>query len=294
MQSFDNNTKAFFALVRAGLWESDARLSPFESIDYSRVYTLAEEQTVVGLVAAGLEHVSDVKVPKEDALQFVGQTLQLEQQNQSMNSFISVLVDKMRKVGIYTLLVKGQGVAQCYERPLWRACGDVDFFLSDENYEKAKAFLAPMASSVEKENAFGKHLGMTVDSWKVELHGRLYGGVSSRIDKELDRVYQDTFYGGSVRSWDNCGVQVLQLKAENDTFYVFTHILQHFYKGGVGIRQVCDWCRLLWTYRDTMDIELLEKRIRRAGLMSEWRAFGAFAVEYLGMPVGAMPFYSER
>ncbi len=27
------------------------------------------------------------------------------------------------------------------------------------------------------------------------------------------------------------------------------------------------------------------------GLMSEWRAFGAFAVEYLGMPAEAMPLY---
>ena len=40
MQLEDSNTQAFFELVRAGLWESDARLSPFESIDYSRVYTL--------------------------------------------------------------------------------------------------------------------------------------------------------------------------------------------------------------------------------------------------------------
>jgi hypothetical protein len=29
------------------------------------------------------------------------------------------------------------------------------------------------------------------------------------------------------------------------------------------------------------------------GLMSEWKAFAAFAVEYLGMPVEVMPFYSS-
>lgn len=28
------------------------------------------------------------------------------------------------------------------------------------------------------------------------------------------------------------------------------------------------------------------------GLMSEWKAFAAFAVEFLGMPVEAMPLYS--
>ena len=292
MQSLDNNTQAFLALVRAGLWETDVRLSRFNEIDYSRILSLAEEQFVVGLVAAGLEHVTDVKVPKEDVLQFVGQTLQLEQQNQAMNYFIGVLVDKMRKAGIYTLLVKGQGIAQCYERPLWRSCGDVDFFLSDDNYEKAKSFLSPLASKVEEEYIREKHLGMTIDPWVVELHGRLYCGLSSRIEKELDNVYKDTFYGGSVRSWNNDYVQVFMLSVENDAFYVFTHILQHFYKGGIGIRQICDWCRLLWTNRDKLDVKRLEQRIDSAGLKTAWMAFGAFAVEYLGMPTDAIPLYS--
>ena len=78
-----------------------------------------------------------------------------------------------------------------------------------------------------------------------------------------------------------------------DAIYVFTHILQHFYKGGIGLRQVCDWCRLLWTFKDKLNLELLESQIRKAGLMSEWKAFGVFAVEYLGMPKEAMPFYSD-
>ena len=60
---------------------------------------------------------------------------------------------------------------------------------------------------------------------------------------------------------------------------------------GIGLRQICDWCRLLWTYRDTLDIQKLEGRIQRAGIMSEWKAFGAFAVEYLGMESIAMPMY---
>lgn len=86
-----------------------------------------------------------------DSCLFIGRTVQLEQRNQAMNYFIGVTVEKMRESGIYTLLVKGQGVAQCYERPLWRSCGDVDFFLDDENYERAKAFLKPLAASVEDE-----------------------------------------------------------------------------------------------------------------------------------------------
>jgi hypothetical protein len=194
------------------------------------------------------------------------------------------LITKLRKADIYAILVKGQSLAQCYEKPLWRACGDVDLFLSDENYQKAKEFLIPSASSVEPEGVYGRHLGMSIDGWVVELHGHLYSGLSSRIDKELDDILQDTFYGGNVRSWNNSGVQVFQLGVENDVFYVFTHILQHFYKEGVGLRQICDWCRLLWTYRSEIDVEKLEGRLRRAGLMTAWKAFCALAVFYLGLP----------
>jgi hypothetical protein len=151
-----------------------------------------------------------------------------------------------------------------------------------------------MASHVDDEGISAKHLGMTIDGFVVELHGTLHGGLSSKVDGELDKIKNDTFHRGNVRSWDNNGVQVFLLGAENEVFYVFTHFLQHFYKEGVGLRQVCDWCRLLWTYKDSLNSELLEKRIRRAGLMSEWKAFGALAIEYLGFPKEAMPFLYDK
>ena len=285
----NTNTKAFFELVRAGLWEKEVRLSNYENIDFAEVYRLAEEQSVIGMVAAGIDHVVDVKVPQVWALQFASQTIQLEQRNEAMNVFIAGLIDKLRKENVYALLVKGQGVAQCYEKPLWRCSGDVDLFLSDENFQRAKSYLLPLASSVEEEYVREKHLGLTIDGWVVELHGHLYSGLSSRVERELDKLQEDTFYGGQVRSWMNGQTQIFLLKAENDVYYVFTHILQHFYKEGVGLRQVCDWCRLMWTYKDSQNYGLLEQRIKRAGLMSEWKAFGALAIEYLGFPKDSMP-----
>ena len=280
----NKNQKVFFELIRTGLWNKEVRLSQYGDIDFNEIYRLAQEQSVVGLLAAGMEHVTGVKVPQTMALTIAGEVLQLEQRNRAMNQFVARLVADMRKAGIYTLLVKGQAVAQCYEKPLWRACGDVDFFFSEENYNKAKEMLLPLATSVEKEYEREKHLGMTIDEWVVELHGRLYCGLSSRIERELDDIYVDTFNGGNVRSWNNNGVQVFQLGVENDVFYVFTHILQHFYKEGVGLRQICDWCRLMWTYRDKMDVKKLKSRLKRAGIMSEWKTFHALSSKYIGMP----------
>lgn len=292
--SIDNNQEAFFELVRAGLWGKEARLSQFNNIDYAVVMQLAEEQSVVGLVTAGLEHVSDVTVPKEMLLQFIGSTLQIEQQNKDMNLFLAELIEGLRKEDVYTLLVKGQGVAQCYAKPLWRTSGDIDLLLSDNNYEKAKAILTALAVNVDKEFKDFKHIGMTMPGGVVvELHGTLHCRLSRRVDRVIDEAQNDIFYSGNVRSWSNGKTQVFLPGPNNDVIFIFTHILKHLYQGGIGLRQICDWCRLLWTYQKELNIELLKKRLKKAGLMNEWRAFSAFAVDYLGMPLEAIPFYSS-
>jgi hypothetical protein len=287
-----NTSHIFIDLLRGGLWEQEVRLEGYDEIDFSKVYQIAEEQSVTGIIAAGLDYVRGIKVPKEDALIFVGAALQLEQRNKAMNSFIEGLIERLREAGVYTLLLKGQGIAQCYERPLWRAAGDVDLFLNNENYPIARKYLLSIASTFEEEKSYTKHLALTIDPWLVELHGSLRSDLWKSVDNELDCVLKSIFYEGNVRSWMNGKTQVFMPRADEDVFYVFTHILQHFFTEGIGLRQICDWCRLLWTYRDNLIISLLEKRLKRAGILTEWRSFAALAVCLLGMPEEAMPLYS--
>lgn len=74
----DNNTKAFLKFVEAGLWEKEVNLSSCGEVDFGEIYRLAQEQAVVGLMAAGLEHVKDVRVPQALAFTIAGEVLQLE------------------------------------------------------------------------------------------------------------------------------------------------------------------------------------------------------------------------
>ena len=293
----DNTIEAFFALVRAGLFTFHCdgfkvNDSLFRDVEWEKVYLLAQEQSVQGLVLAGLEY-SDIKPPKELLLQWIGEVQMIEQKNRAMNAFINQLIGDLRKANIYILIVKGQGIAQCYERPLWRTCGDVDLFLSKNNYEKAKAFLSPLASSIQDEEKKRFHLSMTIDSWEVELHGTLKTCLWRNLDKVIDELHKEVFCGGAVRSWMNGKTQVFIPRADEDVVFVFAHILQHFYLGGVGLRQICDWCRLLWMFRESLNYGLLESRIREMGIMSEWKAFAYLAVNCLGMPVESMPLYSS-
>lgn len=52
----NNDQKAFLALLRAGLWEISFTI-------FSVIFKIAEEQSVKGLVTAGIEHLQDLKLP---------------------------------------------------------------------------------------------------------------------------------------------------------------------------------------------------------------------------------------
>ena len=290
MTDISETEKIFLQLVKGGLWGSETYIP--HSIDWQKVYQLAQEQSVLGLVLAGLEH-SDKKPPQETLLQMIGEVQMIEQRNKAMNEFVAELIEQLRKVDVYAILVKGQGIAQCYNRPLWRVAGDIDLLMSEDNYKKAKKHLIPLATHVEQEYTFFKHQALTLDGWEVELHGTLYSRLSKRIDNVIDEVQRDVFCGGNVRSWQNGRTQVFLPASNNDVIFLFTHFLHHFFFEGVGLRQICDWCRFLYTYQDDINISLLEKRLKKMGLMTEWRAFAVYAVDWLGMPCEAMPLYHE-
>ena len=292
MTKITKQQTVFFELLKAGLWEKGVSLSAYGEIDYSDIMRMAEEQSVVGLITAGLEHVVDLKVPQEWALQFIGQTLQIEQRNKAMNEFVAGLIGNLRKEGVYALLVKGQGIAQCYERPLWRAAGDVDLLLDKINYERAKSVLIPLSRSIEDEEKDRLHQGIVIDEWLVELHGTLNSRINKTIDYELMRIQDDTFKNGKSRAW-KYNNNVLLAEANNDIVFIFAHIIQHYFKGGIGLRQICDWCRLIWIYSSEIDIRVLEERIKRMGLLTEWKVFAALAVNFLGMQKEIMPLYDD-
>ena len=288
-----NTVEIFLSLVRAGLWEQDVRLAAYGQPDFAGIFKLAKEQSVYGLVAAGLEHVTDMKIQKADAVPFLKLLFKTEQRNEAMNTFISELFPDMEKDGIKCVLIKGQGVAQCYERPLWRACGDVDLLVDKDNYKKTKELLGAKASAMVVEVEAKRHLAMQFGRITVELHGVVHTDISPRIDSVVDQIQEGIFKEGRTRLWDNGGTMVRLPVPDDDIIIVFTHFIGHFYVGGVGLRQIADWCRQLWIFRDKIDFNLLRKRLEMMDLVQEWQAFATFAAEYLGMPREAMPFFEE-
>lgn len=284
-------TEIFFELLRAGLWEREAHCTSFEGANFDELFRITKEQSMFGPVVAGMEHVEDRSAIKQHIRPFASKVVKIEKRNTLMNKFIGVLFEKMRAAGILAMLVKGQGIAQCYAKPMYRASGDVDLLLDEENYRKAIPLFTSMAEKIREEDHSKLHFAMVIEGWEVELHGTLRGDTLRRVDKVIDETQANAFSSTSL-IWNNGGIEIPVPQPDDNVIFVFTHIIQHFFDIGIGLRQICDWCRLMWIYRDSIDVSLLKSRLQRMKLMTEWKAFAAFAVDYLGMPADAMPLYS--
>lgn len=291
--------QTFLELLKAGLWEdvgAEKICTHTVFSEYSKwekVCQLATEQSVTGLIVAGIERLN-VDVPMNEKLQLIGMTVQQEQSNKAMNGFIEHYVGEMYGMGLSPLLVKGQGIAQCYNRPLWRTNGDVDLLINERDYDKAIEYLTGVASETVLQNEGNKEYGFFIEDFEIELHGSLRCGLSKVMDNLLDIIFEDSFKSQQTRTWQVGSTSVKIPSANDDVIFVFTHILKHFYKGGIGLRQICDWCRLLWSCKAEIDLDILEKRLERMKIMDEWQTFATLAVDVLGMPKEAMPFYCNQ
>jgi hypothetical protein len=147
--------KEFLALLKAGLWGSEPDVSVFgKDTDWDMVYQLTKEQTVVGVVTDGISALpKQYHGPRPKIMQFYARTMNLEDENRRMNSFVPQLMIQLERKGVHSMLLKGAGVATCYRQPLHRVVGDIDLLVLDaEEYRKARELMLMIAEEVEHED----------------------------------------------------------------------------------------------------------------------------------------------
>ncbi len=286
----------FFALLRSGLWGTSPVLprQVADSGDWQKAYRLSMEQTVVGLVTDGAAAAPALFVPKEISLKLMSSLVSVEKFNAVIDDAIVRFVALLEDGGVQPVLVKGQAVAQCYIHPSGRMSGDIDLVISPAQYEAAKAIITPAADSIGAEGAEKMHFSATFGNVELELHGTVQTSLGRKINDVLDIARDELFKDGGCRFMDCRGKRVRIPSIDFDALFIFTHLLQHFYCGGLGLRQLCDWARVLHTHSGKINLPLLEERLRLMGLESEWKTFVLFLVRYLGLPEEEAPLYDGR
>ena len=281
----------FFALLRSGLWnEVPERASFAGGVDWEDLYRLSFAQTVVPLLTDGINRLPQEFLPMDRPERldpFLADLMATAKRNRTLDAFIPKLFHALD--GIPTVLVKGQSLAQDYPDPERRQPGDIDLLLLPSSYEAAKAVLLPKATKVLEEEGAIWHQGMRFHSVEVEIHGSISTLMSRKLDRKLAALLEEQFQAGSFPTVSIGGVDIPVPEAGFNAVYIFVHMLQHYWSGGVGLRQLIDWMTFVSVHKREIHPVILEKRLEDLGLLHVWKVFTGFAQEYLGCPEEKMP-----
>lgn len=281
--------RAFFELVKSGLWGTEADAGAFDSrTDWPSLYRCGKNQAMLGVMLDGIGRLPEsLRPPRALYLQWCASVMHTEENNHKLNAEIGRLCTLLRAEGIEPVLLKGQGVAQNYPEPLHRQCGDIDIYIGMADFERVNRLLG--GDGYEAAEARVHHCTFTWHGVEVENHRILTQMYSPCATRRLHR-WVDSWHGTArAPQVDIEGCRVTVPPVEFDAVFVLQHAVHHLLGTGVGLRQVCDWACLLHSRRATIDRAAVARELRRLHLVGSARAFGALAVRYLGLPAEDLP-----
>lgn len=294
--------KQFLELLRAGLWGVAADPEDFkpDSVDWKAVLRIAMEQTMLAVVADGIETLPKELWPqKEVMMKLATIRIKTEQAHVLLNSTIAQIVQALDAQGVPSVLLKGQGIAQNYLRPQSRTCGDIDLYTGHGGYQKAFKIIEGLHEGrAHKEVSESEHhLQTSLNGVDVEIH-RLASIIHrKRMNANFQKWTQesmDALFGNDrLEVWDNGGTPVALAPATYNAFFILQHAVRHMTTEGVGFRQICDWTMLLHKYHAQVDVELLGTKLKELHMERIWREFGRLAVGFLGLPASELPLVHD-
>ena len=292
----------FLELLRAGLWGTPANPALFkqEATDWKQIYRIAKEQTVQGIVADGIETLPKENwPPKEIMFKFMMVKVKTSQMYSLLNTTLCQVVNALNAEGIPSVLLKGQGVAQNYRNPESRMCGDIDLYVGEENYRRASETIAkldPSGNAIGLETSMHQHVTIngveievhhTADHLSVRRHRKaLQQWVSSCMDLTTSPI--------SANRWDGLGTEITLPPHTYNAFFILHHAVRHLASDGIGLRQICDWVRYLYTYGQEINTAELKKQLKVFNMAQIWDEFSHLATNVLGLPTDRLPFTPQR
>lgn len=281
--------RAFFELVRAGLWGTAADPAAFdEHTDWKELYRRGKNQTLLGVMLDGIQTLPDELRPGRGLyLQWCASVLQIEENNKKLNEEILNLFTLLRTHGVEPVLLKGQGAARNYLEPLHRQCGDIDIYIGNTHFEQVNKLLQQDGEEAHEANF--KHSAYHWHGIVVENH---------RVLTQMKAPFANRRMKRNIESWHGTekevrynldGLAIAVPPVEFDAVYLLQHSVVHLLEVGIGLRQVCDWACLLHNNRGTINKQNVAHELSALGLDKAARIFGALSVNYLGLDERDLP-----
>lgn len=283
---------ALLTLLRSGLWEKDIddfSCFPLSAEEWREVFRLSRQQTVTGLVYQGLQYLPNGTLPPEPVLiRWTAEVDAIERMNRKMNETLSELYLMFHSRGLNPILQKGQGVAQFYEKPLLRECGDIDLYFNNSRaFSVAAVYVRRHKIAVKKMP--DKSLFYLWNGIEVEHHTRLFDLHNPFLQCYLNKLEREKEYE-HFRLLPPSELKISIPSPFLNLLMLDLHILKHALGWGIGLRQLCDMARACYKLHETINTDEMEETCLKLGLERWNPLLHAFLTKHLGLPSSCLPY----
>ena len=236
---------AFFELLRIALGTQEKMTVALNDAEWKDVAQMAVKQSVLGILFTAVETLPEEQRPYNDLyIDMYKWVDTIEQRNEHMNKLTASVSNRFRKDGFPNCILKGQGVALLYPKPLRRHSGDVDVWLKG----KRKDIIKYVKKIPSAEKAEYLHIGFKLNKKDIiEVHFRPSYSfnfvVNHRLQKWFDEQLDEQINHFVTLPGNEKLTSVPTL--EFNAIYILHHIYRHFFNEGIGLRQVIDYFYVL-------------------------------------------------
>ena len=244
----------FFQLLRLSMGVKEQKDFEATAEDWQWLHKEANRQSLTGVIYGGVSQLpADQQPPVDLLIQWICQADVINGKNELFNQESARLTKLFSDAGRRTAILKGQANARLYPDKFSRQTGDIDIWVeggqeSVINLLISMGLLDEIPKTVntrkhDKPNLSYHHVHLTANEKKVsiEVHFRPSSG------------NYNPFTNKRLQLWLNA--EILNTEVVEEGFNVpsvrfalmmqLSHIQHHFFRGGIGLRQVCDYYMLL-------------------------------------------------
>lgn len=249
--------------------------------DWQKIYDLAHEHAVLGILAnafgelkAEKPEFSDESMGLEVENRLFQDSLCIIQHNKLLNQTQARVVRLLRQSGIRCIVQKGQAVAQDYPNPHLRMGGDIDLLVPEETYPAAQRLLQQHCTQTDEDHLYRDlHSTFACGDIEIELHATEFGALPHNCRLQYSRLCQNMWDAAQFRTYRCEDEEITLAPATFDAFYIFLHLVKHYYWHGIGLRQILDLCVFLQVHNSEIDHNKIQRWTEQFRLTQQWRAF---------------------
>ena len=258
----ESRDEQFFRLLRFALG-TEENCPKMHLNEWREMFQIAKKQAITGFIGSALKNIgSDVLIEKDAKskdsftdliMDWIGEVVKIARRNQKVNNDVVEGFQKLESKGLQCCLLKGQGNALMYPNHDSRTSGDIDVWVRFKDMVNTDGNIRRIIKMGKKvlpnSKASYHHIDIPeINGTPVEAHYRpqfLFSYWHNKHLQEYFNKHSDEQFNNKVKLGDK---EISVPTPEFNIVFQLSHIYNHLFHEGIGLRQIIDYYYVLKAY----------------------------------------------